>query len=90
MYEINALMKYEYYAHKDTWEQSRLNAYMTAQVNSKRHLKQSDIVEFYWEKETEEKETNISKEDIARLQAKAEAYLQNNKTDKKPITENGN
>jgi hypothetical protein len=30
MYEIKAVMDYEYYAHKDGWEQARLVAYLIA------------------------------------------------------------
>ena len=42
-------MKYNYYAHKDSWEQTRLLAYITAQVNSTKKIKLSDILDFYWE-----------------------------------------
>lgn len=78
MYEIQALMKYEYYSHKDDWEQARLIAFMTAQVNSRKRLSYEDITKFYWETETdtEEQETSITKEDIERLKNKAQEYLE--------------
>jgi len=74
MYEIRSLMKYEYYSRADQWETARLIAYMVAQVNSKKKLTFQDITKFYWEKEQAE-DTSISKEDIERLKAKADAYI---------------
>lgn len=74
LYEVNALMKYEYYAHKDSWEQARLIAYMVAQVNTKKELKFSDITQFYWEQDSKG-DTSIKKADIERLKNKAQQYL---------------
>ena len=77
MYEIRSVMDYEYYANKDSWEQTRLIAYLIAQVNSKKQLKQSDIMQFYWEKE-ETKRPTTNKADIERLKAKAQQYIKQN------------
>ena len=74
-YEINALLKYEYYSYKDEWEQARLIAYMVAQVNSKKKLTFKDITTFYWENEQEEHNTKIEREDIERLKKRAQAYI---------------
>lgn len=70
-YEIRALMKYQYYAHKDDWEQARLVSYLIAQVNSKRKLKFSDIIEFEWDKENEKINQSVSNEEIAKLRKEA-------------------
>ena len=79
MYEAQVAMKYSYYANKDVWEANRLTAYITAQVNSKRKLKITDLVTFPWEEESaSESDTSISKEDIERLQKQAENYLKRN------------
>lgn len=78
MYEIQAAMDYEYYAHKDSWEQTRFIAYLIAQVNSKKQLKQSDVIQFYWEKEQKQNESSIKKADIERLKAKAQQYIKQN------------
>lgn len=67
-------MDYEYFAYKDSWEQSRLVAYMIAQTNSTKELKVTDILKFHWEKE--EADTSISNEDVARLREKAKQYEQ--------------
>jgi len=78
-YEVNAIMKYQYYTYKDGWEQARLIAYMVAQVNSKRTLKMDDILPLPWEKDEAEPEhiTSITKEEIEQLKAEAQKYLRN-------------
>lgn len=73
-YEINGLMKYEYYKEKEDWEQARLIAYVIAQVNSKKKLKIEDIIPFYWENNQEK--IASSKEEFERLKNKAKEYLE--------------
>lgn len=79
MYEIRAIMKYEYYATKDNWEQARLIAYLIAQVNSKKKLKLTDITNFYWEDNTNtgSDNTTMSNANLDRLRKKAKQYLNN-------------
>lgn len=72
LYEVKAVMEYEYLSYKDNWEQSRLIAYMIAQTNSTKRLKLTDILKFQWEKE--DADTTISNEDMARLREKAKQY----------------
>lgn len=72
LYEVKAVMEYEYLSYKDSWEQSRLIAYMIAQTNSTKRLKLTDILKFQWEKE--DADTAISNEDVARLREKAKQY----------------
>lgn len=50
-YEVDALLDNYYMKNKDSWEQARLIAYITAQVNSKDKLSLQDIMKFYWEKD---------------------------------------
>lgn len=79
MYEAQIAMKYGYYANKDVWEANRLTAYITAQVNSKRKLKVTDLVTFPWEEDDDNTADNrITKEDIERLKIQAENYLKRN------------
>jgi hypothetical protein len=78
MYEIRALLDYEYYSHKDEWEQARLVTYVIAQTNSTKKLNIQELYPFYWEKETENEDTTISREDIERLKNKAKKYLESN------------
>lgn len=79
MYEVKAVMEYEYYAHKDGWEQARLVAYLIAQTNSTKQLKATDILKFYWEKDTEAADTSISNADVERLRMKAQQFINDNK-----------
>lgn len=67
LYEVKAVMDYDYYAYKDGWEQARLVAYLVAQTNSSKQLKQSDIVRFHWDRQVEN--TSISNADVERLRA---------------------
>ena len=81
-YEIGAALKYQYYAVKDGWEQARLISFLIAQSNSTKKLKMEDILEFPWEKNSNEPiedRTMITKEDIERLRKEAEKYLNNKK-----------
>ena len=79
-YEISAALKYQYYAVKDGWVQARLISFLIAQSNSRKKLKMEDILEFPWEKNSNEPiedRTMISKEDIERLKQEAENYIKN-------------
>lgn len=71
-YEVNGIMKYEYYSKKDEWEQARMISYIIAQVNSKKKMKIDDITTFYWEDKKDE--TVTSKEEFERLKNKAKEY----------------
>lgn len=55
---------------------------MTAQVNSSKHLKVTDIITFPWEEEEKEENTRITSDDIKRLKAMAENYLYNKNKEK--------
>lgn len=56
---------------RNLWETARLQAYIVAQVNSRKHLTQQDICSFKWEDKDVVKEEvvdqEISTEDINRL-----------------------
>lgn len=49
-------------------------SYIIAQTNSTKQLSPTDIMKFDWD-EAKEKDTSISKDDIARLQAKANQFI---------------
>ena len=68
MYEVKAVMEYEYYANKEGWEQARLISYLIAQTNSTKQMKVTDILKFPWDNEAD---TSISNEDVDRLKQKA-------------------
>lgn len=79
MYEIVPYIQNLHLRTKENWEQARLNAYITAQVNSSKKLKITDIMEFPWEKSESKRQgkTDISNEDIERLKNKAKKWIAN-------------
>lgn len=58
-YEIAALMNYSHQKHRVEYECARLNAYITAQCNSRKKLKPTDICEFEWEKDQNKKAIKV-------------------------------
>jgi hypothetical protein len=71
-WELNDLVDLLPYNNRASWEQARLNAYVTAQVNSRKKLEMQDICKFKWEEKDEdlfiqEHNYEISNEDIERL-----------------------
>lgn len=80
LYEARALLKYSDYSSRDSWEQSRLVAYLIAQTNSTKKMKPSDIIKFSWDNE-HNGDTSISNDEIERLRNKAKAYEQDKNID---------
>ena len=74
MYELEPLISNIHRRNKESWEQARLLAYITAQVNSTKKLKPSDIITFSWDENTTG-DTSISNEDVQRLKNKAKQYI---------------
>lgn len=81
LYEAKALLKYSDYSSRDSWEQSRLVAYIIAQVNSTKKMRPTDIMKFKWDNEFDEEHTGISNDEIERLRNKAKAYEQDKNID---------
>ena len=83
-FEVELLYENLKYADRPSWEQTRLLAFILAQVNSKKKLEMTDIMSFPWEDNYEEKNIEMSNEDRDKLRAKAamfEKILQQNKKD---------
>lgn len=79
MYEAKSLLKYGYYKDKENWEQTRLLAYITAQVNSTKKLKINDILKFEWDEKQNENNTQIMDDtELNRLKNKAKSIIDNN------------
>ena len=75
MYELEPLISNIHKRNKESWEQTRLLAYIIAQVNSTKKLKPTDIISFSWDNDTSD--TAISNEDVQRLKNKAKQYINN-------------
>lgn len=79
MYELDYLLSSINYSYREEYEIMRFQSYITAQTQSTKKLKPTDIISFSWDKQNEDKVTTISNEDINRLREKAnkmsELYL---------------
>lgn len=75
MYELRIMAQNMDYSSKESWEQARFIAYVTAQCQSTNKLNISDIAKFRWEEENgsamtdEDKKNELDK--IKKLKAQA-------------------
>jgi hypothetical protein len=77
-YEVSIMLNYIDNADKTTWEQARMQMYITAQVNSTKKIKPTDIMNFSWDKlNNQPQQTEISNEDVERLRKRAEQIKKN-------------
>ena len=71
-WEINDMIENIPYTDRALWETARVNAYVVAQVNSRKKLTQQDILKFKWEDMSnfmhEDHIIEMSNEDIKRLE----------------------
>ena len=79
-YEVDALLDSYYLKHKDGWEQARLIAYMTAQVNSRNTIKPEDIIKFHWEKDEHVSVESEADQKSIELEMKQLENILNNKS----------
>ena len=78
-YEIVALLSNQYQKDKESWEQTRLIAYIIAQSNTKKKLTLQSIIKFPWENESKkQKPEMMSDADLKRLKAAAQNFINNN------------
>lgn len=52
-YEIEALLENLWMKNKESWEQTRVQAYITAQTQSTKKIDMNDMMSFPWEKKVE-------------------------------------
>ena len=55
-YEIEALLENLWMKNKESWEQTRVQAYITAQTQSTKKIEMNDMMSFPWEKKVEKVE----------------------------------
>ena len=77
-YEIEALIENQWMKDKESWEQTRLQAYITAQVNSTKKIEMSDLLTFPWEKDIKVEDTQEDKEALMK-EIKEWEKIMNNK-----------
>ena len=71
IWEINDIIDNLPYLDRNSWEQTRLLTYVEAQCHSTKKLDITDIIQFKWDRPNE-KNTEISNDDIQRLKNKSE------------------
>lgn len=79
MYEVDSLLDSYYLKNKDSWEQARLIAYMTAQVNSRKTISPEDIMKFHWEKDNTQNVVDEEEQKQMELEIKQLEDILNNK-----------
>jgi hypothetical protein len=70
-YEIDSILENLQYDDVNSWEQTRLRIYSTAQMMSKKQMTPQDLMKFPWEEKEEEHKTSITNEEIEDLEKKA-------------------
>lgn len=74
-YEVDSCLEGLRNKNKTGWEQTRFLGFITAQTQSTKQLKPTDILSFDWDKETVSDKPAITNEDIERLKEKAKQTL---------------
>lgn len=57
--------------HRESWEQTRIVAYVIAQANSTKDLEPSDVLCFPWDEKEERGQTAVTDAEMDRLREKA-------------------
>jgi hypothetical protein len=78
LYEIECLLENLWMKNKDSWEQSRLLAYVTAQSQSTKKIDMQQMLSFPWEKEPVHEDTQEERDEIMR-EMKAMEEMMNKK-----------
>lgn len=80
IYEVESILKHYQYHFKTSWEQTRLISYILAQVNTKKKLKSTDIINFEWDNNSNDNITKqqMSESDIQLFRDKAKQIISKN------------
>lgn len=80
-YEMEALIENMWMKSKESWEQARLQAYVTAQCQSTKKLEMTDVMTFPWEDvKTEKIEATRDEKEALMKEMKAWENIMNNKS----------
>lgn len=77
-YEIQALLKNQYYKEKEAWEQTRLLGFIIAKANGAKIKKAEDLMKFEWEIKEKAAPVFISEEKMEQYRNRAQAMIDNN------------
>ena len=80
-YEIEALLENMWMKSKESWEQARLQAYLTAQANSTKKIDMTEFMTFPWEKVETDKieDTKEEREALMKEMKEWENIMNNNR-----------
>lgn len=75
-YELRIICDSLHLRIKDSWEQARMISYVTAQINSKKRLRPTDLISFAWEntdqqQAQQQQEPTLTMEDVERIKKAA-------------------
>ena len=70
-YEIETLIENLWMKNKESWEQTRVQAYITAQTQSTKKIDMNDMMSFPWEKKVEKVEDTPEEIDMMRKEMKS-------------------
>lgn len=73
-FEVELLYENLKYTDRPSWEQTRLLAFILAQVNSKKKLEMTDIMSFPWDTPEDIHDIEMTNEQRDRLREKAKAF----------------
>lgn len=69
-FELNILLDNMGKSVKSDWERTRQLCYSIVQVNSKKHLKPSDVMKLPWDNDTKKVKKNVDTDALNKLAAK--------------------
>lgn len=69
-YEIETLLENLWMKNKESWEQTRIQAYITAQTQSTKKIDMNDMMSFPWEKKVEKVEDTLEDIEMMRKEMK--------------------
>lgn len=81
-WEVNDILDNIEYTDRNSWEQCKINSYITAQVNSTKKINIDEFMKFKWnDKKEEEEEHNyeITNSEIERLKKLAQTFEKDGK-----------
>lgn len=69
-FELNILLENMSKSVKSDWERARQICYTITQVNSKKHLKPSDVMKLPWDNDTKKAKKNVDTDALNKLAAR--------------------
>lgn len=77
-YEVSLILDNLKYLDRNKWEQTRFQVYVTAQMNTRKRLKKTDIMKFPWDNGDADADADkeIETVDVERLKEKSQKIIE--------------